>query len=319
MIYLFVYRVGNLGRKYIILGIMLVLCGGHALAQQDKLFTQYLNYPSALNPAYAGSRNSMQLLGVARKQWVGIQGAPESAVFSVNSPISFYNLGVGLNLESDRLGLERNQQFSFDLSYRLKLWPGTFLNMGLKSGFSHYKVNLTTAGVVEQGDPWLQEDIRGKWIPQFGVGAYLYTEKFFLGLSLPQILDSDIKQGKILNSTMDRSKMHFYLMGGYVIDFNPRVRIKPSFLIRMTQGARVSYDITSMVILYDRLWMGASYRNKDAVAAIVQYNVNNQLRVGYAYDFGTSALSGRSNGSHEISLSYDLELSAKKLKSPRYF
>lgn len=305
--------------KIVIQLLIIFFVKASVTAQQDKMFTQYLNYPSALNPAYVGSRDAMQFFGVTRKQWVGIDGAPESTAFSVNSPIHIYNLGIGINMESDRLGPEKSRQIDVDLSYRLYISEDIMLNLGLKSGFSNYRVNLMEAKVLDMGDSWLQNEIRGEWIPNFGVGAYLHTNRFFLGVSIPRLLNNNLKDAQENLTVIQRGKLHYYIMGGGVFNLNPIVKIKPSCLFRMTRGARLSYDLSGMVILYDRLWLGTSYRNEDAVAAILQYNLNYQLRVGYAYDFGVSRLSGLSNGSHEITLSYDLELGARKLKSPRYF
>ena len=149
--------------------------------QQDKMFTQYLNYPSSINPAYAGSRGSTQILGIARKQWVGLDGAPKSAVISVNSPISFFNMGVGLTLETDAIGPENNTDVGIDLSYKIRLAKTVFMNLGLKAGLTHQKVDLTNSRVVDQYDPLIQE-INNNVLPNFGVGSYIYGDDFFVGL-----------------------------------------------------------------------------------------------------------------------------------------
>ncbi|WP_321296452.1 type IX secretion system membrane protein PorP/SprF [Marinifilum fragile] len=304
-----------------LLPLLLILFGSttFVFGQQDKMFTQYLNYPSAINPAYVGSRGATQILGIARRQWVGIDGAPRSSAVSVNTPISFYNMGVGLTVETDKLGPEKNTNFGADFSYRLRLTHSTFLNLGLKAGLAHYKVDLRNAHAINPGDPLLQDNIDGDWIPNFGVGAYLYSDRYFVGLSIPRLIQTDVEGGDLANSTLDRNKLHYFLMAGYLMDVNPFLKLKPSMLLKATQGSRLSYDATLMAIFIDRLWLGASYRNEDSVAAIVQFNVTNQLKLGYSYDFATSKLSGRSDGSHEISLSYDIAFKSKKLKSPRYF
>lgn len=290
-----------------------------SFGQQDKMFTQYLNYPSALNPAYVGSRGSTQILGIARRQWVGIDGAPESAAFSINSPISFYNMGIGLSLETDKLGPEKNTDIGVDFSYKLQVSNSMYLNLGLKAGLSHYKVDLRQLKAVDQNDPLALSNINGELKPNFGVGAYLYGDRFFAGISVPRLIQTDIDGGSLAESSLDRNNLHYFLMAGYLIDINPYLKLKPSMLVKATGGSRLSWDVSVMTIFIDRLWLGASYRNEDAVAAIAQVNVTNQLRIGYSYDFAISRLSGRSDGSHEISLSYDIIFKSNKLKSPRYF
>lgn len=290
-----------------------------SFGQQDKMFTQYLSYPSAINPAYAGSRGATQILGIARRQWVGIEGAPESAALSINSPITFFNMGVGLTLETDKLGPEKNTEVGADFSYRLQVSNDLFLNLGLKAGLAHYKVDLMNRNAADSNDPLLQDNIDGDIIPNFGVGAYLYSDRFFAGISVPRLIQTDVEGGELSKSTLDRGKLHYFLMAGYLMDVNPFLKLKPSMLIKATQGSRISYDVSVMAIFIDRLWLGASYRNEDSVAAIAQVNITNQLRIGYSYDFAISRLSGRSDGSHEISLSYDIVFNSKKLKSPRYF
>jgi len=286
--------------------------------QQDKMFTQYQNYPSSINPAYAGSRGSTQILGIARKQWVGLDGAPKSAVLSINSPISFFNMGVGLTLETDAIGPEKNTDVGIDLSYKVKLASSVFMNFGLKAGLTHQKVDLTNSKVVDQYDPLIQE-LNNDVLPNFGVGTYVYGDDFFVGFSIPKLLQTEIKSGGIANAKLDKSKLHYFLMAGYVVKVNPFIKLKPTMLLKATQGSRLSWDLSAMAIFLDRFWVGTSFRNEDSVAGIFQVNINNQLRLGYSYDVAVSKLSRRTHGSHEISMSYDIVFKSKRLRSPRYF
>ena len=180
-----------------------------SFGQQDKMFTQYQNYPLSINPAYAGSRGSTQILGIARKQWVGLDGAPKSAVLSINSPISFFNMGVGLTLETDVIGPEKSTDVGVDLSYKIKLAKTVFMNFGLKAGLTHQKVDLTNSRVVDQYDPLIQE-LNNDVLPNFGVGSYVYGDDFFVGFSIPRLLQTEIKSGGISNTKLDKSKLHYF-------------------------------------------------------------------------------------------------------------
>lgn len=301
--------------KFILIFLILISLVNTCFSQQEKTYTQYLNYPTYINPAYAGSRETLQLFGLVRRQWVGIEGAPKSSSFSMNSPLNHYNLGVGLSINSDELGPEQTTEFGLDVSYQIQISQNTFLNFGLKADGSFYKVNYSDSKMVHQGDPLTQQNTESEFLPNFGVGSYLYGEQFFIGLSVPRFLRTD----KHIGTKTIRKRAHYYLTAGYLFKINPILKIKPSLMIKAIPGARLSYDLTAMMIFYDRFWLGSSFRNEDAIAAIFQYNITNQLRIGYAYDMGISNLSGRSKGSHEISLSYDLTFNSKKLKSPRYF
>ena len=301
--------------------VILILLVGfiyEGFGQQDKMFTQYLNYPSSINPAYAGSRGSTQILGIARKQWVGLDGAPKSAALSINSPISFFNMGVGLTLETDVIGPENNTDVGIDLSYKIRLAKTVFMNLGLKAGLTHQKVDLTNSRVVDQYDPLIQE-LNNNVLPNFGVGTYVYGDDFFVGFSVPRLLQTEIKSGGISNTKLDKTKLHYFLMAGYLVKVNPFIKLKPSALIKATGGSRISWDLTATAIFLDRFWLGVSFRNEDSVAGIFQVNVNNQLRLGYSYDVAVSKLSSRTHGSHEISMSYDITFKSKRFRSPRYF
>ncbi|MFA8435114.1 MAG: type IX secretion system membrane protein PorP/SprF [Marinifilaceae bacterium] len=305
--------------KQLFVLLTFILCGLSCFAQQDKMFTQFLNYPSGINPAYSGSRDAFQFLGITRKQWVGIDGSPTSSVFSVNSPINFFNLGLGLTFESDKIGREKNNEVEFDISYKIQLFNGTFLNLGIKSGFSNYKVDLMNARVVDHNDQLLQGNINKGWVPHFGVGAYCYGKRYFVGFSIPQLFQNESSGGWLMSSSLDRERLHYYLMAGYLLPLTPSLQLKPSLLVKASEASNFSYDISSVFILFDRLWLGGSYRNEDAFAAIVQFNISSQLKLGYSYDIGIAKLSGRSYGSHEFTLSFDLALSDHKIRSPRYF
>lgn len=290
-------------------------------SQQEKVFTQYLNYPSVINPAYVGSRESVQFLGVVRRQWSGIDGAPESAVFSVNAPINFYSLGVAFNMESDKWGPEKSNKYSADISYSLQLSRKTHLSLGIKTSVSRYEANLNDSRIVDKGDVWLEGNINSQWLPQFGLGAYLYSQRYFVGISVPRAVSSKVEIDSYSDTKhiYENSPSDIYFLAGCLLDINPVIKLKPTCLICKTNGAPVGYDITGMLIFYERLWFGLSYRREDAAAVIVQYNLDNNLKVGLAYDYGISGLSKKSDGSCEISVSYDLNLKSRKLRSPRYF
>ena len=163
------------------------------------------------------------------------------------------------------------------------------------------------------------KELNNNVLPNFGVGSYIYGDDFFIGLSVPRLLQTEMKSGGIANTKLDKTKLHYFLMAGYLVKVNPFIKLKPTMLLKATGGSRLSWDVSTMAIFLDRFWLGVSFRNEDSVAGIFQINVNTQLRLGYSYDVAFSKLSSRTHGSHEISMSYDIVFKSKKFRSPRYF
>jgi type IX secretion system PorP/SprF family membrane protein len=161
------------------------------------------------------------------------------------------------------------------------------------------------------------------FLPNVGAGLYLYSKRFYAGLSAPEILAYDPDKALSLNS--DATKLiphqvqHFFITTGYAYPVSPDLVLKPSVLVKYTNNAPVEADLNLNALLYNILWIGGSYRTNDAVVAMVELLITKQLSVGYAYDFTTTDIKKFSDGSHEIMVGYNFGYDVQKMRTPRYF
>jgi type IX secretion system PorP/SprF family membrane protein len=297
----------------------LTLCSFLAEAQQDVLLSQYMFNPLVLNPGYAGSHDYMMATAVYRKQWTGFDGSPETEAVTFHGPLKNKHFGLGFTLTNDHIGVTQRTDANAVFAYHMQLNQKFRLGLGLQGGISSY--NYKTPSVVWDGADPLYTAPPNKTLPNFGWGAYLYSRNFYLGLSVPHLLDYDSTAA--LNSASakiePRETRHYYVTTGYAFDGNPDLVVKPSILMKYVANAPVEFDFNVNVMFVNTFWVGASYRTNDAIVGILEFQLSKKLRVGYSYDFTTSDLNKYSNGSHEVMLEYDFGYDIMKMKTPRYF
>lgn len=300
-----------------------LVSAGSAFAQQEPLYTMYMWNQLIINPAYAGSREALTASAVWREQWVGLDGAPSTQVLSVHSPLPNEKVGLGLTVQNDHIGPSNNTGVWGDFAYRLQVTEKSKLSLSLRAGFNVYQADLLSLDNVENNDPAFNKNVENNFLPNFGFGAYYYGDRGYVGFSMPTIVENELNSGNNSgNDNLDVLNRHYYLMGGYVFSLSKDslgVMFKPSTVVRLVNGAPVSFDLTANFLLKQKLWLGASYRYKDSFAAIVSFQFTDHLQAGYSYDFGTSDLRSYHGGSHEIMLSYDFFKNEVKTKNPRYF
>ncbi len=306
-------------KKSLIFLILLFLFVWNASAQQDPMFTQYMHNPVSINPAYAGSRGTLNIVSMHRQQWVGIDGAPKTLTLSVNSPFLKYNVGVGLSLIYDVIGPVKQTGLYADYSYTLKVTTKTKLAFGLKGGVNIYDVNLSDLIGSKDDDYVALYGAQKMYLPNFGVGSYLYSDRFYLGFSIPKMLQNSLSDDKNTLNYANREERHLFLTGGFVVDISENIKFKPSAIVRMVSGSPLSAELSAAVLLHDKLWIGGMYRLGDSVGAMVKFDITDQLSLGYSYDLTQSGLRNYNQGTHEIFVSYDLAFKNKKILSPRYF
>jgi type IX secretion system PorP/SprF family membrane protein len=289
-------------------------------AQQDPQYTQYMYNMNVVNPAYAGSRGTLSLGLLARSQWTSVDGSPKTFTFDAHAPLG-KKVGVGLSVIADEIGPAKEQNIYADVSYTLTTSDEGRLAFGLKGGVTLLNVNLLDVVLPQTGsagDPVFDENINDTF-PNFGAGVYYYTNKWYAGFSVPNILKSEHLDKENIN-TKAAEEVHYFLTGGYVFDLSSTLKFKPSLMFKGVTGAPVSIDINANFLLYDRFELGASYRIEDAVSLLFNFGVTPDFRIGYAYDYTISEFSNsQTGGSHEIILLYDIDFSKKNLKSPRFF
>ncbi|MFB9055618.1 type IX secretion system membrane protein PorP/SprF [Mariniflexile ostreae] len=304
------------------IALFILLSGGITFAQQLPQFTQYMYNTISINPAYAGSRETLSIVGLHRSQWVGIEGAPTTQTLSIHTPLRNERIGVGLSFINDELGYENFSYLYGDFSYTLPVGTKTKLALGLKGGFTHYNIDQDLLNDPKVfADPFFNE-VSNRWSPNIGAGAFLHTDRWYLGLSAPRILNTDYNKGK--QGALDYialERVSYYFTGGYVFDLSNTTKFKPAMLMKATNGAPLSFDITANFLFNDVFWLGGSYRINESAAAlggIMDFQISKQLRIGYAYEYPLSELRNYTGGTHEILLMFEI-FESKRIKSPRFF
>lgn len=297
--------------------ILWALVSQVAIAQQDPQYTNYMYNTTNINPAYAGSRGTISVYGMRREQWVGLKGAPNTNAFSLTAPIKNSNLGLGISFINDAIGAMKENTFSLDLSYTVKLAGHNKLAFGLKGSANLLDVNYSDLLIHNPNDPKVNNDIRNQFNPNFGAGVYYYNQKTYVGLSVPNFLETDRYDDNIYATV--QSRMHFYLMGGHVFDLNPNIKFKPAILFKAVEGAPVQSDLTANFLFNEKLTLGAAYRVNAAWSALAAFQITDGLMIGYSYDGDTTKLAHYNSGSHEIFLRFELFNKYDRLMSPRFF
>ncbi|MEY4604549.1 MAG: hypothetical protein RIT43_1841 [Bacteroidota bacterium] len=302
--------------KHIISTFALVLVAFSSIAQQEAMYTHYAFNTLSINPAYAGSREALTITALHRSQWVGFKGAPTSQTVNLHAPIGT-DMGVGLSLLHDKTGPVNATSVFADYAYKLPVLTGT-LSMGIKAGIDMFNIGLTELTAIDQGDVAAQN--YSKINPNVGLGVHYSEDKYFVGLSSPRLLPLRYYEDNVQGYKANQ-KIHAYLMGGYVFDINSKLQIKPIALIKTTGAAPTQAEITGIATLDKRLELGAMFRTGDAFGVLAGFNFDNNLRIGYSFDWSYGLNTGRYNaGSHEIVLRYDfIQGVNKKIVSPRNF
>lgn len=311
--------------KKLILLVCFFLSILKASAQQEPHFTQYMSNMSVINPAYATDTPAILNLGTLyRYQWAGIKGAPKTLTLFAHTPVND-KIEAGFSLVSDDIGdgAKKETNLFADFAYILQLNETQKLSFGVKAGFSSISTNFNgfelNSGDVSTDLAFAENT--NETVPNIGVGAYYFTDNYYIGLSVPNLLSAEhIKSSSTGINSFGTQRIHGYLTGGYVFDINENFKLKPAAMAIFVEGAPVSVDLTANVLYNEKFELGAAYRFGDAVSVLMNVNVTPNLKIGYSYDYTISNLSQFNSGSHEIVLLYNLDLLGKGYnKSPRFF
>lgn len=292
-------------------------------AQQDAQYTQYMYNTLSVNPAYAGSRDVLSFVGLYRTQWVGLDGAPDTFTASLHSPVG-EKVGVGLNITQDEIFITSETYIDLSFSYTLDLANDAKLALGIKAGghFLNIDTNKLNTGAFNQGDSDTEINVDNKFSPQFGLGLYYYTDSFYLGLSAPNILETEHFDENAANNNSfatAKEKVNFYIMAGKIFDLTPDIKFKPSTLFKVVDGAPLQVDLSASVLLKEKLTLGLAYRWNAAMSAMAGFQVSDQIMLGIAYDRETTELQQFNDGSYEVFLRFELFKRNNRMISPRFF
>lgn len=297
--------------------LFLCLIGTTVFSQQEAQFTQYMYNTISVNPAYAGSRDVFGVLGMYRTQWVGLEGAPKTANFTVDTPLS-ERVGIGLSVINDQIGPSDENDIAVDFSYNIPVSDTYRLFFGMKASTNLLNIDFTKLTIYNPTDAQFQNNVENKFSPNIGAGLYLQSDKGYVGVSVPNILETSHYVHSQLSTAKD--KMHFYFIAGYVYDLSYYLKFKPALLIKAVAGAPLQTDLSANFLFNDKLTLGAAYRFNAAFNAMAGFQISDTLLIGYAYDADTSKLGNYNSGSHEIFLRFDLfDFNSGRAFSPRFF
>jgi type IX secretion system PorP/SprF family membrane protein len=302
---------------FLFFGVLLSSRNGYA--QQNPLFTQYMFNGLVINPAYTGSHEGMTATVAARSQWTGIKGAPQTQVASLHSPLKLSRSAAGAMLVHDQVSVIHQYMAYGTYAYRIPVSRHGKLALGAQAGFTYYQANLADLNIITQNgqpDPIFAQT-ESRLLPNLGIGAYFYSRKSYIGLSLPTIVNN--RWNNETEYTQARQKRHYFLSAGHVFTLSRNLKFKPNVLLKWVEGGAFQYDINANMLIHEMLWIGASYRMDDSIDGLLEMHVSNQFSLGYSYGHPISELSSLQRGTHEVVLNFRITRNKHIVYSPRYF
>lgn len=287
------------------------------LAQQDPQYTQYMYNTLSVNSAYAGSLGHLAITGIYRTQWVGLEGAPSTQSFTLDTPIG-KNVGLGLSVVSEEIGPSEEQHIDANFSYTIQSGQTHKLSFGIKGGGRVINIDWTK-GSYRDPDVQFRENITNKFLPVVGAGLYWHGERDYIGLAVPNFMTKERYDYDEIAENLMNERIHVYLIGGIVFDLSAHTKFKPAALLKYVAGAPLIADISANFMFNNAFTLGVAYRTSDSVSALASLQITPQFNVGYSYDYTTTELQNYNSGTHEIMLRFELVSRTKGLKSPRFF
>lgn len=309
-------------KKYIKV-VFFLLASATLFSQQQAHYSLYMLQQSFINPSAIGSYDYVNGALLYKKQWVGIDKAPEIMAFDINSPLGKTNSALGLTVVNDKFAYSSTTSITANYSYRLKFSVKKYLSLGIGATANLFSAKLSSIQLRDANDPMLNGDISTTFTPNFKFGAYYFTDNFYLGLGMPNLAYSKfVNNGTYQASTaFDFNQTHFFIHSGWQKELNNKLKIQPSVLLKQISGAPMQVDVNLQFMLFNRIGLGASYRTMGTYIGLINIAMSDQLSIAYSYNYHTGVLSSYNSGSHEAMLCFKLINSSKKLISvdlPRF-
>jgi len=304
--------------------MMFILTSFYGIGQQDSQYTQYMYNTQVINPAYAGSRETLSIGMLGRTQWVGFEGSPRTLTFTANAPIGLYNsMGLGLSIVHDEIGPAVESNVTIDYSYTIDVSQTGKLSFGLKGGIDLLDVDFNKLSLSDPNDPNFQNNIDKKLQPQVGAGLYFKTERFYAGMSVPNFLNSKHFDESTLQNGNSNSiaveRLHYFIILGHVFDLNRNLKFKPAALVKTVSGSPLQLDLSANFMFKEKFVFGASYRWDASISAMVGFQISNSIFAGLAYDYQSTDIEAYSDGSYEVFLRFDIFHKSDRIMIPRFF
>ena len=301
--------------KTLFVSIMIYFVCFMAVGQKEPQYTQYMYNIGSFNPAYVGTVETPEISGLYRAQWIDIPGAPRTFRFGVNVPFANEKNGLGFNVVSDQLGPSTQTYVDVAYSYQVSVSDNTKLSFGLDVGGSFLNVDFSKGSFEIENEPLLNTETVNKFYPTIGAGTFLYSDDWYVGLSIPNFLTNGIYGDEV--AVLVEDKVQFNFIGGYVFDLSEALKFKPAFMLNYLQGSPVNMNLSTNFLINDVVTLGASYRVDNALSGLAGFQVSSGMFVGYSYDYNTNGLGEFNNGSHEIILKFYLGKGSSRSRQPK--
>ena len=297
----------------------LLLCGTlwsfQSKAQYDPLYNQYSFDQLMINPAYAGANDILTINSMYRRQWAGFDGAPSTITLSGHTSIAKNKAGIGAVVINETFGVNNNLEFYGSFSYKINFGRGA-LSMGVSGGMLQYKYDYTKLNLEYLDDPsFLPVD---EQISQanFGAGLWYMSDKYYVGVSVPRILEVDVDKP---SGSSNRYRRHIYISGGGMITLNSTLKLKPYALVRIINEAPANIDLGASFLIKELIWAGVLVRDFDAIALVGQLEISDKFRVGLSAEIATTKLVTETYGTWELMLVLDFAAFNTQILKRRYF
>jgi type IX secretion system PorP/SprF family membrane protein len=286
-------------------------------AQQLPHFSQYMLNDYAENCAVAGKNPYIEASSINRYQWIGVTDAPRTYLLSVNGGLKNPHFGVGGQVFTDVTGPTRRTGCYLSYAYHVNLTKDIKLSLGVQGGILQYMVDGSKIILHDQNDNVMSNGLQSVLMPEFGAGAYLYNKDiWYVGFSVPEIVENKLKFFDYMASTQSVVTRHYTLMAGYKFNINEVFTVQPTFIVRYIAPAPPQFDLGARVLYRNKIWVGAAYRNLDAIVGLIGYTYRENITIGYAYDFATTNIQNYSSGSHELFVSLRFNKAGTAVKTP---
>jgi len=316
----------------ILLLFFLIIFERQALAQQLPQFSQYMFNELHINPGYAGYRQEGYIQATYRKQWGNFPGAPETFSFSGDFSANEGKMGLGVLLLGDKIGATRTIGGLLNYAYHIQLGSESHLGLGVSAGAYQYSIDTDLLEPNEENDILILEGDFNVLAPNLNSGLFFHSTDFYAGISAYNMIGKNLLKKREVE--LDYHDIHFYFTMGGMVYLSNEVQLKPSILVKEVKGAPTNYDLNLMVLFYEKVWLGGSYRSnvkwwksnldknlssRNAFALIAEIFATDNLRVGYSYDYNLNALRDFRSNSHEFSVGYYISDKRERMENKRRF
>jgi type IX secretion system PorP/SprF family membrane protein len=305
-----------------------------SFSQQLPQFSQYIFNGLHVNPGYAGYKEVGYIQSTYRNQWSNFPGAPKTISVSADFSGNEGRMGYGVSFLNDKIGPTESNIALLTYAYRIQTGRRSFLGLGLSGGFSDYRLDPSLLEENDPNDPLIPQGIVRKMVPNLNSGLFFHNHKLYAGISVYNM----VGKGALISEDVSLAyhDFHYYLTGGALLDLSEGIQFKPSFLVKHAKGSPTSFDLNGMILLKNKIWVGGAYRSnarilnddlaprselnkRNALVALFELFVTDNLRLGYSYDQNMNALNSFRASSHEFSLGYYIRPSLTVMKNPRWF